>query len=63
MVDERLWASVDEKEETCEWMMHAFAAVGEEASVLRQQVSAYVVWGLNDERMGVSEGEEDGTND
>lgn len=62
VVAERLRASVDE-EETCEWMMHAFEAVGEEASVLGQQVSAYEAWGLNDERMGVSVGEEDETND
>lgn len=38
-------------------------AVGEEASVLRQEVSAYGVQGLNDERMVASGGEEHGVID
>lgn len=45
-----------EMEETCEWMAQAFVVAGEE-------VSAYGVQGLNDERMGVSEGEEHGATD
>lgn len=53
----RLGAFVDEAE-TCERMGEEFVVVGEEASVLSQEVSAYGVQGLNDERMGVFENEE-----
>lgn len=55
----RLRAFVNERKETCEWLVQAFVAAGEESSVLRQKVSAYAVQGLNDERMGVSGGDED----
>ncbi len=48
----RLRAFVDERKETCEMMAEAFVAAGEEASVLRQDVSAYEVQDLNGERMG-----------
>lgn len=59
----RLRAFVDEMKETCEWTAQAFVAAGEEASVLRQEVSAYEVQDLNDEMMGVSGGEEHGVID
>jgi len=59
----RLRAFVDERKETCEMMAEAFVAAGEEASVLRQDVSAYEVQDLNGERMGVSGGEEHGVID
>lgn len=50
----RLRAFVDGRKETCEWMAQAFVAAEDEASVLRQEVSAYEVQGLNDETMEVS---------
>lgn len=46
-------AFVGEREETCEWMEEKSVSGGEEATDLSQEVFAYGVHGLNDERMEV----------
>lgn len=46
-------AFVGEREETCEWMEEESVSGGKEATDLSQEVSAYGVHGLNDERMEV----------